>query len=426
MKFITTDLKAAEQFDKEDSLKSYREKFVIEDKDLIYLDGNSLGRLSHSGMDSVLETAKNQWGDRLIRGWNEGWYGMSHRLGKKIAHIIGAEEDEVIVADSTSINLYKLAYSAMIFQKGRKKIISDELNFPSDLYVLQSLIHILNSGHELVLLKSENGLGVEEETFRNSIDENTALLNLSHVAFKSSYLFDMNRITEIAHEKGAMILWDLSHSAGVIPINVKMCNADLAVGCTYKYLNGGPGSPAFLYVRRDLQDQLESPIWGWFGDDSPFKFNLNYSPAKGINKFLVGTTPILSASAIECNLDIILDAGLERIREKSIKLTDYLIFLNDNLLETLGFSIASPRDCRSRGSHVSLKHPEAYRICQAMIKGMGGTKVIPDFREPDNIRLGVNPLYNSFLEINNAVNAIRNIYVNKKYLSFSTSKGEVT
>jgi kynureninase len=237
----------------------------------------------------------------------------------------------------------------------------------------------------------------------------------------------MKEVTEYAQKKGALVLWDLSHSVGAVPIRLNECNADLAVGCSYKYLNGGPGAPAFLYVREDLQEKITSPVWGWFGEENPFEFKLDYRPARGIRKFLAGTPPVISMSAIEPALDIILEAGIERIREKSIRQTEYMIELTDQLLTPLDFSVGSPRDPEKRGSHISIQHPEAYRICKAMIDPERGEySVIPDFREPDNIRLGITPLYTSFEEIYRAVKLVEEITKSGLYQSYSLERNSVT
>ena len=237
----------------------------------------------------------------------------------------------------------------------------------------------------------------------------------------------MKEITSLAHEKGAMILWDLSHSIGAVPGELNESNADLAVGCTYKYLNGGPGSPAFLYVRKDLQDKLSSPIWGWFGEKNPFDFELKYRPGEGIRRFLAGTPPILSLKAIEPTLDMMNETGMERLRKKSVSQSEFLLRLAEELLWPLGFQSGSPMDPEKRGSHVSLRHPEAYRICKALIDpDLGDVVVIPDFREPDNIRLGITPLYTTYTEIFMAVREIRNIVEDKLFLKYSSEREQVT
>jgi kynureninase len=256
-----------------------------------------------------------------------------------------------------------------------------------------------------------------------AMDEKTALVTLSHVVYKSGYLYDMAAITEKAHQAGALVLWDLSHSVGALPIELDAAGVDFAIGCTYKYLNGGPGSPAFLYVNKNLQDQATSPIWGWWGQISPFAFGLDYTPAPGVDRFLVGTQPMLSLLALEPALDPILDAGMDAIRRKSVLLTDTMIRLSDNILAPLGFSLGTPRDPQWRGSHVSLRHTEGYRINRALIDEMN---VIPDFREPDNIRFGFAPLYTTFNEIWNCVDRLRIVMEENRYEKYPKQRLMVT
>jgi kynureninase len=259
------------------------------------------------------------------------------------------------------------------------------------------------------------------------ISRHTALVTLSHVAFKSAYLYDMEKVTELAHIHGTMVLWDLSHSVGVVPVSLKKANADLAIGCTYKFLNGGPGSPAFLYVRKDLQEKLDNPIQGWFGEKNPFEFKLKYRPADGIRKYLTGTPPVLSVSGLEPALDMVLDAGINAIREKSMAQSGYLIGLATEWLLKEGFRLGSPEFSEKRGSHVSLKHAEAYRICRALIDPrVGDHVVIPDFREPNNIRLGIAPLYTSFTDIYRAVDQLRLIITKKTYERYPRTRDAVT
>lgn len=417
----------ARDLDNSDPLKSFRKEFIISDASLIYLDGNSLGRLPVKVPGDMKNAVENAWGDRLIRSWNEGWYTRSFTLGDRIAAIAGAEAGEIVVSDSTSVNLYKLAAAALKKQHGRKKIITDNLNFPSDLYVLQGVIAQFGGEHELVVLESEDGMTIRSTQLEEAIDEDTALVSLSHVVFKSAFMYDMKAITDLAHNKGAMVLWDLSHSIGAVPVELNTSGADLAVGCTYKYLNGGPGAPAFLFVRKELQEVLESPIWGWFGELSPFEFGLSYRPGKGISKFLTGTPPVLSMVPVERTLEMLLEAGMDQVRKKSMNQVAYLEGLAGALLRKIGFSIGSPANPEQRGSHLSLRHPEAFRISQALIDpSIGNFQVIPDFREPDIIRLGITPLYTTYEELFLAVQEIRMIVEEKWYLRMPGERGPVT
>ncbi len=417
----------ARQIDKNDVLAKFRNQFYIDDDKTIYLDGNSLGRLPLKTKDLIARAVEKQWGTDLIESWNKNWYTKPEVLGNKIAQIIGASDGEVIVSDSTSVNLYKLAKAAINFQKGKTRIVSDVFNFPTDLYILQGIIRELGNNYELVLANSKDEISIDLDDLKSKINENTALVVLSMVAFKSAFLYDANEITVWAHQKGALVLWDLSHAAGAVPVELNKTNADLAVGCTYKYLNGGPGSPAFLYVRKDLQDQLSSPIQGWFGEENPFEFGLNYRSASGIRKFLTGTPPVLNLLAIEPGLDLLIEPGIDNLYEKSKGLSEYFIFLTSEFLFEFGFEIGSPLDPAQRGSHISIKHPEAYRICQSLIHlGNAELKIIPDFREPDNIRFGFTPLYTTFTEIWKTVERLGIIMKTHEYELFGSERNAVT
>jgi len=421
---FSSSLDYAKQLDQQDPLASFRAQFVISDPDLIYLDGNSLGRLPKATTERMRQVVEQEWGADLIRGWNQDWWHAPVRIGEKIAGLVGAAPGQVIVCDSVSINLFKLASAALSLRPARTKIITDTLNFPSDLYILQGLANMLGGRHEIVRIGSTDGdITPDLAALESAIDENTALVTLSHVLFKSGYLYDMATITEMAHSKGALVLWDLSHSVGAVPIELDICGADFAIGCTYKYLNGGPGSQAFLYVRRQLQEQVSSPIWGWWGQDSPFAFGLDYTPAPGVARFLSGSQGILAMLAMEASLDQIIAAGMTRIRDKSVRLTEYLIHLYDSLLAPSGFSLGSPRDPDLRGSHVSIRHPQGYRINRALIEEMN---LIPDFRAPDNLRLGLAPLYISFSEVWEGINRIYRVVEEKRYEKYPDQRLTVT
>jgi kynureninase len=416
-------LQFARQLDQDDELASFRDRFCFPEPELIYLDGNSLGRLAAGTSARVREMVEVEWGRDLIRSWNTGWYEAPLRLGEKIARMLGAAPGQVLVGDSTSVNLFKLVMAALALRPERKRIVSDVLNFPSDLYVVQGAVQLLGGRHHLYLAPSADGIFPDLEALVDAIDQDTALVTLSHATFKSGYLYDMAAVTRRAHEVGALVLWDMSHSAGVVPTELDRWGVDMALGCTYKYLNGGPGSPAFLYLRRELQLAALSPIWGWFGQRAPFEFDLEYQPAEGIARFLVGTPPILSLQALEPALDLVLAAGMARIRAKSALLTGYLIDLMETVLAPLGFTLGSPADSRWRGSHVSIRHPAAYRINRALIVEMG---VIPDFREPDNLRLGLAPLYTRFADVWEAVDRIRRVVETDRFGHYSAERSRVT
>ena len=414
----------AEDLDRQDPLAGFRTRFVISDTGLIYLDGNSLGRLTHASRERVHHLLEQEWGTGLIRGWNDNWWEAPVRVGEKISPLVGAASGQVIACDTVSINLFKLAAAALALRPARTGILTDMLNFPSDLYILQGLVRTLGNRHTIIRIGSQDGdITPDLDALAASIDETTALVTLSHVTFKSGYLYDMAAVTELAHRKGALVLWDLSHSVGALPVELDACNADFAIGCTYKYLNGGPGAPAFLYVRKDLQDLVLSPINGWWGQATPFAFGLDYSPAPGLRRFLTGSQPILSLLAMEAALDPILEAGLPALRAKSVLLGDYLISLADRLLVPLGFTIGSPRSSKWRGSHISLRHPDGYRINRALIEQLN---LLPDFREPDNLRLGLTPLYTSFAEVWEGVDRIRRVITEDRYAQYPTQRLAVT
>lgn len=413
----------AKRYDASDGLAGFRDEFVIDDPNLIYMDGNSLGRLPKRSAERAASVVNEEWGKLLIRSWGINWYAAPRKIGAKIAHLVGAAESEVIMSDSTTNNLYKVVMAALMMQPDRKKIVSDEFNFPSDLYVLQGCSNLFGGRYNIDLLHSEDGITIKEDQISQAIDSDTAVVVLSHVVFKSGFLYNAARITELAHVKGALVIWDLSHSVGAVPVDLDGWNADFAIGCTYKYLNGGPGAPAFLYIDQKIQDKAVSPIWGWFGDGNPFNFDLQYQPGDGINRFLVGTPNILSLLTMEPGVDLLLEAGMGRLREKSLKQTTFLIDLFDHALAPLGFTLGTPRESAQRGSHVSIRHQEGYRINLALINDM---QVIPDFREPDNIRLGIAPIYTRFIDIWDAVERISRLMSEGLYEKYSPSRQTVT
>ncbi len=420
---IPTDRSYAETLDAADSLAHFREQFVIAESDLIYLDGNSLGRLPRATMALSDDVIQRQWGQRLIRGWNEGWFTLPERIGAKIAKLVGAQPDEIIMADSTSVNLFKLAVAALREKPGCTRILTDSLNFPSDLYILQGVIDLLGNQHTLEQIPSPDGLHGPADAIVATLDSQVALLTLTHTAFKSSYTYDMPAITEAAHAAGALVLWDLSHSAGSIPVDLHGSGADLAIGCGYKYLNGGPGAPAFLYIRRDMQERLKNPLTGWMGQKEPFEFGHQYQPADGLRHFLTGTPMVVSLALMEPGLDLLIEAGMDNLRAKSVAQTEYLVGLWEQLLAPHGFTLNSPRDPNVRGSHISLGHPLGLGINLAMIHEM---QLIPDFRPPDNIRLGIAPLYTSFCDIHEAVMRTVQIMEERRYEKYSELAPTVT
>ncbi|SNR36652.1 kynureninase [Lutibacter flavus] len=418
--------KKALELDQKDSLAHFKNRFV-NDSNLIYLDGNSLGKLPKATIAASASLLENQWGNRLIRSWNEEWIDLSNVISKKIAKLVGAQPDEIFVGDTTSLNLYKLVYAALEFGKGKEKIITDALNFPSDLYVLEGLVNQHFKKHQIEIVGDSNDVLIENEAINKQLDLNTALLTLSLVTYKSSFMYNMKEINELAHAKNSLVLWDLSHAVGAVPIDLNKSNADLAVGCTYKYLNGGPGAPAFLYVKKSLQEKLRNPIWSWFSHEKPFDFNLNYQPGEGIHKFAVSTPSILSLAPVDQGVSVVLDAGMENLRIKSVAQSSFLLALIEEELIPLGFKIASPLESEKRGSHIAIQHSEGYRINQAMIQPKVGAKIIiPDFRPPNNIRLGIAPLYITYMDLYEAVQRIKNIVEFKEYEKYSKKKALVT
>jgi len=419
-------LKKAVTLDASDKLAAFKTRF-FEKEEISYLDGNSLGRLPLATRQLMSQIVDYQWGERLIRAWNEHWIEAPGRIAAKIAQLVGAQADEIFVGDSTSVNLFKLAYGALRMQKGRTKILSDELNFPSDFYVLQGLIDSWHNQHQLEILPSADGISADLDLLEKSIDTNTALICLSHVAFKSAYMYNMAKVNQMAERAEAMVIWDLSHAVGSVPVRLNESGAQLAVGCTYKYLNGGPGAPAFLYVSKQLQPALQSAIWAWFGHAEPFMFEQEFRPRNDVWKFAAGTPPMLSLAAIEPGLDLLLEAGTAAIRAKSISLSGLFLEMYHSLLQPLGFSLASPLHDDQRGSHIAVRHPEGYRICKALISPNSHERpIIPDFRRPDNIRLGFAPLYNSHLEVAQAALRLAEIVKNEIYLQYDSSQEKVT
>ncbi len=375
------DRAAAEALDAADPLAGFREAFALPGG-VVYLDGNSLGALPRATLGRIAGTVAGEWGEDLIRAWNRhGWIDMPIRVGDKIARLIGAAPGEVAVADSTSVNLFKLLAAALRLRPDRRVILSEADNFPTDLYIAEGLIDLLGGRHELRLVAGAEMAG--------AVDESVAVVLATHVNYRTGALHDMAGLTAAAHRAGALMLWDLSHSTGAVPVDLSAVGADLAVGCGYKYLNGGPGAPAFLYVARRLQDEIRPPLAGWMGHAAPFDFDAAYRPAEGIRRQLCGTPAILALAALEVGVDLVARADMAAVRRKSISLTDFFIRAVEAECAGLGFEIASPREADRRGSQVALRHPEGWPIMQALI----ARGVIGDFRAPDILRFGFAPLY---------------------------------
>ncbi len=393
---------AREDFIKLDTLdliKKVREEFALP-KDVIYFDGNSLGPLPKNTIKSLELVIQREWGDGLIRSWNEeNWINLPRNLGNQLAPLIGAKEGEVIVVDSTSINLFKVLSSALMLNKNRKVIVSEAANFPSDLYILEGVNNMFGESYERCLI--DEG----DDEIEKYIDSSTAVVVLSHINYKTGRITDLKKITTFAHEKGALVVWDISHSVGVLPMNLHDLGVDFAVGCTYKHLNGGPGAPGFLFVHSSLIEKVSQPLTGWLGHIKPFDFEVEYQPANDINKFICGTPPIIAYKAIESGLEIFKDLSIIEIREKSIKLSEMFIQLMQQECTEFGFTLFSPKNSEQRGSQISFLHENAYSIIQALISH----GIIGDYREPNVMRFGISPLYMRFEDVWNAITCLREI-----------------
>jgi kynureninase len=400
-----TDPAYAASLDEADPLAHLQERFVVPDPDLVYLDGNSLGRLPLATRARLGRVVDEEWGRGLVRSWDQ-WMELPQRVGDLLAeHLLGARPGEVALSDCTTVNLYKLAIAALDARPGRAAIVTDDDNFPTDRYVLEGIAK--REGRELRLVHTDLDEGLDLDCLAAALEEQppVALVSLSHVAYRSGALADMAAVTELAHRAGALVLWDLCHAVGAVPVDLTGAGADLAVGCTYKYLDGGPGAPALLYVRRELQAQLRQPIWGWFGQEDQFEMGPEYRPRVGIERFLTGTPPVPLLAAVEEGAALLAEAGIEALRAKGRALTAYVIALHDAWLAPLGLSLASPRDPGRRGSHVTLRHPQAARIVQEM----AARGVVADHRVPERIRLGPSPLSTSFAEVHRGMTVIRRV-----------------
>ncbi len=391
-----------QRWDEADELRDFRDRFALPDG-IIYLDGNSLGALPRATPARLAAAVEEEWGQQLIRGWNTaGWISAPQRVGAKIARLIGAKAEEVIVADSTSVNLFKLLAAGLAAQPGRSVVLSEQGNFPTDLYIAQGLAAMLPS----VKLRT-----VPRARINDSIDEDVAVVMLTHVHYKTAERFEMDTITRAAHAQGALVLWDLSHSAGAVEVNLNAAGADLAIGCGYKYLNGGPGAPAFLYVAERHLTNLKSPLTGWMGHAAPFIFGDNYVAGAGIMRFLCGTPPILGLVALEAGVDLTLKVDMASLTYKSRRLSSLFIDLVEANCAGLGLTLITPRETDQRGSHVSFAHADGYPVMKALI----ARGVIGDFRAPDILRFGFTPLYTRYEDVWEAAATLHDILVHKSW-----------
>lgn len=375
-----------ETLDARDPLARYASEFSLPDG-VIYCDGMSLGALPKRTASHVANVVEREWGEGLIRSWNTaGWMDAPRRLGAKLAPLLGADADEVVVADSTSVNLFKLLVAGLRMRPDRRVILMETGNFPTDIYVAKG-VQSLHPGVEVRLVR-EGELG-------SAISEEVAIALLTHVDYRSAKMHDMTAVTERLHQSGALVLWDLSHSTGAVPLNLQAAGVDMAAGCGYKYLNGGPGAPAFMFVASKHLRQIEQPITAWIGHDKPFEFSIDYVPAPSVSRLLSGTPPVISLAALEAGLDIWANIDPQQVREKSIALSELFVRVVESRLGEAAPRLLSPRDPSARGSHLAFGHPNGYEIVQALIER--GT--IGDFREPDVMRFGFAPLYMRFVDV---------------------------
>ncbi len=398
---VTRDAAA---LDRADPLAAYRERFVGAATPLVYFDGNSLGRPLAVTGPRLQAFVEEEWGGRLIRGWDEGWMELPERIGDGLGRTcLGAAAGQTVVGDSTTVLLYKAMRAAVAARPGRSEIVVDRDNFPTDRYVAEGVAD--ECGLTVRWIDVDTAAGVTADQLTDAVGERTALVVLSHVAYRSAYLADGEALTRIAHDAGALVLWDLSHSVGSVPVALDAWDADLAVGCNYKYLNGGPGSPAFVYVAARLHDEIVQPVQGWLGAREPFEMGPTYRPAAGVRRMLSGTPPVLGMLATQDMLTLLEEVGMDAVRRKSVDLTDLVVELADEVLAPLGVEVASPRDSALRGGHVTLNHPHMREATARLWE----RDVIPDYRDPDGLRIGLSPLSTSFTEVRAGLEAVREV-----------------
>ncbi|MDD1146666.1 kynureninase [Pseudomonas sp. TNT2022 ID357] len=402
------DKNHCQRLDEQDPLAPLRQQFALPEG-VIYLDGNSLGARPVAALERARQVIEQEWGDGLIRSWNSaGWRDLSQRLGDRLAPLIGAGSGEVVITDTTTINLFKVLSAALRVQAERaperRVIVSESSNFPSDLYIAEGLTQMLEQGYSLRLVDSPEQLPA-------AIDQDVAVVMLTHVNYKTGYMHDMQAVTGLIHEAGALSLWDLAHSAGAVPVELNRSGADYAIGCTYKYLNGGPGSQAFAWVAPALCNLVTQPLSGWFGHARQFDMATQYEPASGIARYLCGTQPITSLAMVECGLEVFEQTDMQSLRRKSLALTDLFIELVELRCAGHDLKLVTPRDHAKRGSHVSFEHPEGYAVIQALI----ARGVIGDYREPRIMRFGFTPLYTRFSEVWDAVQILGEILDQKTW-----------
>jgi kynureninase len=415
---------AALALDDADALAGFRTRFTGTHDDgpdrLLYLDGNSLGRLPKETPAAIARVVDQEWGQGLVGSWRD-WVEQSRRIGDVLAEgVLGARPGEVLVGDTTSVDLYKLLVAGADARPGRDVLVCCADDFPTDRFIVAGVAE--QRGMTVREVEAHIDEGLDLAVLARALDERVAVVVLSQVAYRSGALVDITAVTRLAADAGALVLWDLSHGAGAVPADLSASGAELAVGCTYKHLNGGPGAPAFLYVRRELQAQLRQPIWGWFGARDQFAMGPAYDPAEGVDRFAVGTPPVVAMAAVEVGARLTAEAGIDRVAAKGRALTDLLVALADGWLAEHGVTVASPRDGARRGAHVSLAHPSAWQLTQALID----RGVVPDFRTPDRLRLGPAPLYTRFVDVWDAMDRLHTVLADRSYEGYPVERSRVT
>lgn len=418
-------LEFAQQCDRNDELASFYHRFQHPD-DLIYLDGNSLGKQPLETEAIIDELLKEQWGKNLIRSWNDHWLDLPKKVAAHVAEILKVKPSEVSVGESTSVNLYKLAHALVHSGKFQPQLITDSLNFPTDNYILEG-IAAQGDLAKVICVNHPSDLEADLERLKQTILENSGVICLSLVSYKSAYLYPIKMLNAFAKDANSIIIWDLSHAVGAVDLDLKNTGTLAAIGCTYKYLNGGPGAPAFLYVDEGLIGELKSPVQGWFGHSNPFDFASEFKPSAGIDKFKVGTPQILSLAPLKAGLSLTLEASTKKIRAKSEATSSYLLDLVQSELVPLGFTIESPLEVEKRGSHITLSHQESWRICQCLQHPITNRPVIiVDFRPDRFIRIGITPLYTRFEDLWKTVERLKEIVSTEEYLRHDGKKPVVT
>ncbi|AJT41476.1 kynureninase [Psychromicrobium lacuslunae] len=395
--------------DRSDPLALFKNRFLLPEG-VIYLDGNSLGARPAGALERVQEVVSAEWGEGLIRSWNTaGWFDLPGKLGDKISRLVGGRQGETVVTDTTSLNLFKALASAIRIQQvdhpEKRVIVTERDNFPTDVYIAEGITDFLNSVAEESGVRYEVRLIDEDLPLAEALDDSTAVLALSHVNYRTGAMWEMADVTAAAHRHGALVIWDLAHAAGAVEVDLNAADADYAVGCTYKYLNGGPGSPAFIWVNARHQGRFWQPLTGWWSHAKPFEMADSYTPANNIGRFLCGTQPISALAMVEIGLDIMLDADAAAVRAKSLELTDLFIALVEQRCAEHPLELITPREHAKRGSHVSFRHPEGYAVMSALI----ARGVIGDYREPEVLRFGITPLYLGYADVWDAVEVLREI-----------------